>query len=291
LAATNGHAREARLSGLPRAKCEALCPEKPMTVYSDLIAYRELFANLFRRDLQKRYKGSVLGVVWVLLPPLILMAIYLLVFNVLWAVTSDIQDYTLYLLAGLATWVFFATTLQIGSRAMLDNADLIRKTRFPRQLVAFSVVGANVVTYAVMLLILLVACFIFVPESRDTELLAIPLAALFVCFVAGVTLTIACLDALFRDVEHLVGALLLPWFFLTPVFWSWTQFTQHQTIVQIVRYGNPVSPAVSAIRDPLWAGTLPRAVDAIYLVCAAVVALALGAFTFRRFDDRIAVEL
>ncbi len=143
-----------------------------MSVYVDLVSYRELFANLFRRDLQKRYKGSVLGVVWVLLPPLILLAIYFLVFNVLWAVTSDIQDYSLYLLAGLATWVFFATTLQVGSRAMLDNAELIRKTRFPRQLVAFSVVGANVVTYAVMLVILLIASFIFVPESRDTELLA-----------------------------------------------------------------------------------------------------------------------
>ena len=61
--------------------------------------------------------------------------------------------------------------------------------------------------------------------------------------------------------------------------------------MQIVRYGNPVSPPLSAIRDPLWAGTPRVSVDVVYLVCAAVVALALGAFTFRRFDDRIAVEL
>jgi ABC-type polysaccharide/polyol phosphate export permease len=262
-----------------------------MSVYTELFSYRELFANLFRRDLQKRYKGSALGIVWVLLPPLILMGVYLLVFHVLWQVTSEVPNYSLYLLAGLASWVFFATTLQIGSRAMLDNAELIRKTRFPRQLVAFSVVGANVVTFAVMLLILLVACFIFVPESRSTELLALPLAALFVCLVAGMTLTIACLDALFRDVEHLVGALLLPWFFVTPVFWDWSQFTEHPTIVNILRYGNPVSPPISAIRDPLWAGTPPRATDVVYLVCAAVVALAIGAVTFRHYDDRIAVEL
>ncbi len=262
-----------------------------MSVYTELYSYRELFANLFRRDLQKRYKGSALGVLWVLLPPLILMGIYVLVFHVLWRVTAGVPHYSLYLLAGLASWVFFATTLQVGSRAMLDNAELIRKTRFPRQLVAFSVVGANVVTYAVMLVILLVACFIFVPDARDTELLAVPLAALFVCFVAGVTLAIACLDALFRDVEHLVGALLLPWFFVTPVFWDWSLFTRHHTIVEILRYGNPVSPAVSAIRDPLWAGTMPRAVDVVYLVCAAVAALALGALTFRHYDDRIAVEL
>jgi lipopolysaccharide transport system permease protein len=262
-----------------------------MTVYTELFSYRELFANLFRRDLQKRYKGSALGVLWVLLPPLILMGVYLLVFHVLWRVTAEVPDYSLYLLAGLASWVFFATTLQIGSRAMLDNAELIRKTRFPRQLVAFSVVAANVVTYAVMLGILLIASFVFVPESRDTELLAVPLAALFVCFVGGVTLTIACLDALFRDVEHLVGALLLPWFFVTPVFWDWSQFTRHHTIVEILRYGNPVSPAISAIRDPLWAGTSPRAVDVVYLIFASIIALAIGAATFRHYDDRIAVEL
>ncbi len=261
-----------------------------MTVYTDLLSYRELFGNLFRRDLQAKYKGSALGLVWVLLPPLILMGVYLLVFRILWR-ASQVPHYSLYLLAGLASWVFFATTLQAGSRAMLDNAQLIRKTRFPRQLVAFSVVGTNLVTYAVMLAILLVLCFAFVPASRATELLALPLAALFVCFVAGVTLAVACLDVLYRDIEHLVGALLVPWFFLTPVLWDWSLFTRHHTIVQILRYGNPVSPTISAIRDPLWGGRAPRLVDVLYLGTAAVVALALGAFTFRRVDDRIAVEL
>ena len=174
---------------------------------------------------------------------------------------------------------------------MLDNAPLIRKSRFPRQLTAFAVVGTNLVTYVVMLAILLVGVFVFVPQSRATELLAVPLAFGFVCFVAGFTLIIACLDVVFRDVEHLVGALLLPWFFVTPVFWDWSLFTRHATIVQIVRYGNPVSPPLSAIRDPLWAGKAPRLVDVVYLVCAAIAALALGAFTFRRLDDRIAVEL
>ena len=101
-----------------------------MSVYTDLFTYRELFGNLFRRDLQAKYKGSALGVVWVLLPPLVLMGVYLLlVFHVLWR-GQQIPHYSLYLLAGLASWVFFATTLQAGSRAILDNAPLIRKTRF-----------------------------------------------------------------------------------------------------------------------------------------------------------------
>ena len=84
-----------------------------MTVYADLYRYRELFGNLFRRDLQTRYKGSALGVVWSLLNPLILMGIYVLVFSVLWKAT-DIEHYPLYLLVGLALWLFFSASLTTG---------------------------------------------------------------------------------------------------------------------------------------------------------------------------------
>ena len=154
----------------------------------------------------------------------------------------------------------------------------------------FAVVGTNLVTYAVMLVILLILCFVFLPGSRGTEWLALPLAALFVCFVCGLVLTLASLNVLFRDVEHLVGALLLPWFFLTPVIYSFTQF-HHQTISKVIRYMNPVTPQLEAIRAPLWAGTMPAGGDVLYLVAAAVVALTVGALVFRRIDDRIAVEL
>jgi lipopolysaccharide transport system permease protein len=261
-----------------------------MTVYADLIRYWELFGNLFRRDLQAKYKGSVLGIVWVLLPPLVLMGVYLLVFRILWR--AEIPHYALYLLAGLASWIFFSTTIQVGARAMLDNAPLIRKTRFPRQLVAFSVVGTNLVTYAVMLAILLVLCFVFIPASRATGWIALPLAVLFVGFVTGIALTLACLNVLFRDVEHFVAALLLPWFFLTPVLWDWSIFQgRHEDVQQVMRWGNPLAPPIQAIRDPLWAGHVPRAADVIYLVVLTAVALALGAWTFTRVDDRIAVEL
>ncbi len=260
-----------------------------MTVYADLIRYRELFGSLFRRDLHARYKGSVLGVVWVLIPPLVLMGVYLLVFRYLWH-TANLPHYTLYLLSGLATWVFFSTTLQAGSRAMLDNAPLIRKSRFPRQLTAFAVVGTNLVTYVVMLAILLVLCFAFIPDARATEWLALPLAALLVLMAAGLALMLACLNVLYRDIEHLVAALLLPWFFLTPVIYSFSQFHHHR-LTEVLRSVNTLTPPVEAIRAPLWAGQAPRAVDVIYLAVAAVVSLVLGAFVFRRVDDQIAVEL
>src|SRR3954463_9710212 len=106
-----------------------------MSIYADLFRFRELFANLFRRDLQVRYKGSVLGVGWSLVNPLVLMGIYVLVFSVLWKVTGDIPHYALYVLTGLVVWVFVSSALPMAARSLVAGAPLVKKVRFPRQLV------------------------------------------------------------------------------------------------------------------------------------------------------------
>ena len=264
-----------------------------MAVYADLLRYRELFANLFRRDFQAKYRGSVLGILWSLINPLALMGVYLVLATVLWK--GNIPHYPLYLLAGLTCWLFFATSLQTASRSLLDSAELIRKVRFPRQLVALSVVATQLVTFAVMLAILVVLSLVFVPAARSTVWLAIPLAALFAGLVAGISLVVACANVLFRDVEHILTAALLPWFFLTPILWTFTSvgghLQSHHKLSDVLRWGNFVAPAIYAVRDPLWLGRVPRIADIVYLAVAAVVALALGAFVFARVDDRIAVEL
>jgi lipopolysaccharide transport system permease protein len=266
-----------------------------VTVYVDLFRYHELFGSLFRRDLRAKYKGSVLGLVWSLAHPLVLMLVYLLVFSVMLKIqTADFEHYWLFLLCGLPVWVFFATSLQSASRSLLENANLIRKVRFPRQLVPLSIVATQLVGFVVMLAIVMALSLVYVPAARDTVWLAIPLSALVVCLVAGLSLAIASLNALYRDVEHLVAALLLPWFFLTPVLYSLESIPgvqNHPRLVDLVHYGNPLTPAIEAVRDPLFFGTAPSAGDAIYLAVAAVVALALGAFVFSRVDDRVAVEV
>src|SRR5829696_345218 len=265
-----------------------------MAVYADLLRYRDLFGSLFRRDFQARYKGSALGVLWSLANPLLLMAVYVVVFSVLLRVGSSLHDYALYVLVGVAAWVFFSTSLTLASRSMLDYAPLIRKTRFPRQLVALSAVATQLVTFAVMLAVLLVLAVVLVPESRDTFWLAVPLAVPFVALTAGVALALASLNIVLRDVEHLVGALLLPWFFLTPVLYSFDQIpgaAEHETLVDVLRWGNPVTPAIEALRAPLWEGVAPSLADTVYLVVAGVVSLALGAWVFACVDDRIAAEL
>jgi lipopolysaccharide transport system permease protein len=265
-----------------------------MSTYSDLVRYRELFGSLFRRDLEAKYKGTLLGVIWSLANPLLLMAIYLVVFSLLWRVID--QDYPgLFLLTGLVLWVFFANSLQAASKSLLEAAALIRKTRFPRQLVPFSSVATNLVAFVVMFAVVLALNFVFLPRVRATEWVAVPLAAVFVLLVAGLALAVACATVVFRDVEHLIGSLLLPWFFLTPILYTIDNLpgaaAEYDWLADVLRYANFVAPAVDAIRDPLFFGELPRLADVVYLCVAAVVALVLGAWAFSRVDDRMAVEL
>jgi lipopolysaccharide transport system permease protein len=263
-----------------------------MAIYADLVRYRELFANLFRRDLHVKYRGSALGVAWALVNPLLLVGIYVLVFSLLWR--ARVAHYPLFVLSGLSVWVLFTGSLQQASSSLVQSAPLVKKIRFPRQLIALSAVATQVVAFGVMLAILFVACFIAVPDSRDKLWLSLPIAVLVVALVAGVALAVSSANVVFRDVEHVVTALLLPWFFLTPIIIPLTSLPgaagRYHGLVQALRYVNFMTPPIEAMRDPLL-GRLPRAGDVVYLCVAAVAALALGAWAFSRVDDRIAVEL
>jgi lipopolysaccharide transport system permease protein len=264
------------------------------TVYGDLVRYRELFGNLFRRDVQAKYRGSLLGVAWTLANPVLLMAVYLLVFSVLWKTPFGNEGhYGLFLLVGLSAWIFFATSVQSASRSLLDNANLIRKTRFPRQLVPLSIVATNLISFVVMLVALLALNFALLPRVRDTEWLALPFGIALIAITGGLALAIACLNVLFRDIEFLVAALLLPLFFLTPVLYPLTdpQIASRDWVVDLIHWVNPLSPVVEGLHDVLFYGDLPSAGDTIYTVVAAVIALALGAWVFTRVDDEIAIEV
>ena len=190
--------------------------------------------------------------------------------------------------------MLFTGSLQLASSSLVESASLVKKIRFPRQLIALSAVATQVVAFVVMLVILIVACFIVIPESRDTVWLSLPLAVLIVALVAGVALAVSSANVVFRDVEHVVAALLLPWFFLTPIIVPLDQLPgavdRYHWLVQVLRYVNFMTPPIDALRSPLL-GTMPRTGDVVYLCVAAAVALALGAFAFTRVDDRIAVEL
>jgi lipopolysaccharide transport system permease protein len=264
-----------------------------VALYADLIRYRELFLSLFRRDLHGRYKGSVLGLAWTLVNPLVLIGVYTLLFSVLLRAVS-VDHFPLFVVSGLVTWVFFQASLQNAAASLLGYGSLIKQVRFPRQLLPLAIVGTNLVTLCSMLAVVIPVNLAIIPETRDTFWLAIPMLLPLIALVSGLAIVFACANVLFRDVEHLLTTLLLPWFFLTPIFYTFDDLLRvsgHRWIVQVLHWGNFVTPVVNAIRDPLFFGRTPFAGDVIYAFGAGIAALGLGALVFRLVDDRLAVEL
>jgi lipopolysaccharide transport system permease protein len=263
-----------------------------VAIYADLFRYGDLLLNLFRRELRVKYRGSVLGLGWTLVLPLALMGVYTVVFSVLLKAV-DIHHYPLFLLSGLVTWVFFQGAIQSSCTSLLGQASLVKQVRFPRQLLPFAVVATNAVTLLVMLAVIVPVNLIFLPETRSTFWAAIPIVLPLVALAGSLALVLASVTVIFRDVEHLLTAVLLPWFFLTPVFYTLDLpgIGNHPKLVDFIHYGNPVTPFVLAIRDPLFFGELPQTGDVAYVLVAALVALVVAAAVFRRVDDQLAAHL
>jgi len=179
--------------------------------------YRFLFEQLVRRELRQKYQGSALGLAWYLVNPLVLMGAYYLLFGVLFPQTK-VADYPLFLIVGLVVWLFFSQSLLTAASSLLDQASLIGKARFPRETVPAAVVTVQLVTFAAVLAITTAVELAVRGISPALVLLPALVAALY-AFTLGLALVVAVLHAYFRDVGPILSAVLLPWFFLSPIFY------------------------------------------------------------------------
>jgi lipopolysaccharide transport system permease protein len=257
-------------------------------------SHTELLRTLVRRELRARFKGSALGLLWSLLYPLAMMAVYTLVFSVLWKVTGDIPHYPLFVLAGLAVWGFFQVGLQLGTTSLVANGGLIGKVWFPRELVPASVVLAQTVTIGVMLAILIPVDLIVEPENARTVVLVIPIVAALICLVLGLAWLLSVANVFYRDIEHLLGVIFLPWFFLTPVLYGLEQFRaadSHRWLILLLRYGNPVTPYVEGVRAVVLQATVPGLSLLLYIFVVGPLVGLLGLWVVQRYQDRVAIEL
>jgi ABC-type polysaccharide/polyol phosphate export permease len=264
-----------------------------VTLYADLFRYGDLFLNLFRRELRVKYRGSALGLVWTLINPIMLMFAYWLVFSVI-VRAVQVHHYPLFLLSGLLVWIFFQSAVQMSCSSLLGQANLVKQVRLPRQLLPVSVVATNLVTMLVMLAVVLPLNLWLVPETRTTFWAALPLFVPLAALVTAFAIVFASATVIFRDVEHLVATVLLPWFILTPIFYPFGQMpgiSAHPKLADALYYGNPVAPFVEAIRDPLFFGRLPHLGDLVYVFAVAIGSLIAAAFVFRRIDDQLAAQL
>jgi ABC-type polysaccharide/polyol phosphate export permease len=257
-----------------------------------VLAYRYLFAQLVQRELRRKYKGSSLGVVWYLVNPLVLLGAYTLMFGHVLKVQS-FPDYPVFLMIGIVVWTFFQQSLVSAAESLIDQGPLVRKARFPREAIPASTVAVQLITFlAILSLLLPVALALRGSLQPALLLLPVMVVALF-CFVLGCALIAAVLHAYFRDVGPILAAALLPWFFLTPIFFQPNTLgfvSSHPWVGTLLSWVNPVAPFVEGFRSILYYGTAPWG-QLLYAALVGAATLLIGSAVFRRLQGELAVVL
>ena len=200
----------------------------------ELIAHREVLVNLVRKELKVKYTASVLGAVWSLLNPVMFLAVFSLVVFVL---DNNVPDFPVFLLSGLLAWNFLANSLQAGARSVIDNANLVKKMAFPREILPLAAVGVALFDFALQSVVLLLYIAVYFvgfsgPGFHLPELWLYPVViAVLLVFTTALTFWVAALNVRYRDVGHLLNLALLVWFWATPiVYQGWLVQRKLETI-------------------------------------------------------------
>jgi ABC-2 type transport system permease protein len=230
--------------------------------FRELIAHREVLVNLVRKELKVKYTASVLGAFWSLLNPVVFLAVFSFVVVVL---RQSIPDFPVFLLSGLLAWNFVSNSLQGGARSVIDNANLVKKMAFPREILPLSAIGVALFDFVLQSAVLLLFIAVSGHGLHLPELWLYPLAiAVLVVFATAMTFWISAMNVRYRDVGHLLNLALLVWFWFTPiVYQGWLVQRKLETIHILgvdawsLYLLNPVAVIVLGFQRALYAILVP----------------------------------
>jgi ABC-2 type transport system permease protein len=256
---------------------------------AELYGARDLLRSFLARDLRVRYKASVLGILWSLLNPVFMMLVYTVVFSVVVrAGAAGINNYPVWFLAGFLPWMFFATTLQTGSMALLANGLLLSKVYFPRAVLPISMSLANLVNFGIAFVIYLPFAILVNGFSPLGMVALVGVTAALFLMATGLAMVLSAAMVYFRDVEFLLGLLLTAWFFLTPIVFQLSSAPEH---LQPWFRLNPVLPYIDAYRDVLVYDRVPPASRLVACAIIGIVTFVICYAGFERLKGRVVEEL
>ena len=253
-----------------------------------LVARRELLMDFAWRDLRARYKGSALGFAWHFVMPLSQLVVFWILFGVLFGVRprteTGEQPYATFLFVGLLPWTFFATALTSGASSIVANAAIVKKVALPVQLFPAAAALSALVNFLLTLVVLAVVLAVFGPRHPE-GLIYVP-ALILVQLVMGVGLAylLAALNVFFRDVQHLLGVLLMAWYFLTPVLFP-VAIVADRPQQLFLLYTNPMTAVIVGYQRALLDGLPPEWVPLAWSAAFGAVAFVAGFAYFNNVKD------
>lgn len=252
-----------------------------LELVSILYRFRELIWALALKELKIRYKRSVLGFLWALLNPALLMIVLTFVFSHILVI--QLHHYAIFLLSVLLPWTFLSQSLSYAAESIVGNADLIKKIAIAKLIFPVAAVVSNLINLLLSLIPLAAVVLIMGHPFYWTWLyLPIPLLALTI-FTLGGTFFFATANVYYRDVAHILQILLQAWFYATPILYEITLFpARYRWVFKL----NPVLYVLNGFRLSVYYGLLPQLQSIVASFVCAFLSLAIGFAVFRKHQDQ-----
>ena len=253
-----------------------------------LQTHRQLLQDFAWRELRARYKGSMLGFGWNFVIPLLQLGVFWILFGVIFGnrpqTATGPKEYPIFLFVGLMPWTFFANCLSQGAASIVANGAIVKKVRLPVQLLPAASVLSALANFLLSMVVLFVVLAIFGPRHPE-GLLVLPLLVLIQLVLGlGFAYLLAAANVFFRDVEHILGVLLMAWYFLTPVLFS-VALVQDKPTQLFLLYLNPMSAVIVSYQRALLDGLPPEWERLAYSALVALIVFVAGFAYFHRSKD------
>lgn len=253
----------------------------------DIYEYRDMIYSLVRRELRGRYKGSVLGILWTYVNPLCQVIIYSAVFSVIFKVNID--KFYLYLVIGMMPWTFFGTCVQTGALCLRMQSDMIKKIYFPREVIPISFVTSAFVNMLFSMIIVFLAVIVSGYWFNFKALLFLPLVMLLeYVFALGITFLFSSITVYFRDMEQIVGLIMMAWIYITPIMYNMEYVPEQLRWLVML---NPMTSIIEMYHQILYYRVLPTENYMIIAFVSSLLMFVIGVLVFVKLERRFAEEL
>jgi len=257
-----------------------------MNIFKNLYNYRELLKTNVKKEIRGRYKKSFLGVLWSFLNPLLMVAVYAVVFPII--LKTQQPHYVVFLIVALIPWTFFTTIVSQGATTIVVNGPILKKVYFPREILPISVVTSGLVNFLISTVIIII--FLLGYGMGITKYIVFyPIIVVAQYFLLlGITFILSSITVYFRDIEHFIGVVLQLLFYATPIVYSMDTFPEK---FKTILYCNPMTPIINSYRDIFYYQRKPELNNLILIFGVGIGLCLIGYLIFNRLQRKFAEEL
>lgn len=257
-----------------------------MNFFKELYHYRELLKTNVKKDIRGKYKGSFLGILWSFINPLLQVLVYALVFPYIMKVETE--NYLIFLICGIIPWTWFITSISQGTTSITNNANLIKKVYFPREILPISVVTSGLVNFLISCIIILI--FVLLGGlTISWHLIFLPLIIIVqYIFTLALIFVLSAFNVYVKDVEYIVAFIINMLFYATPILYTTEMFSG--PILWLFRL-NPLAHLINAYRDVFYVHHIPNLINLSILLGVSILLVVICYIIFKKLEKGFAEEV